>query len=168
MISHLSTAIWNKSFHEKNQKVHFGRNPLFPTFRRKLLLQMAVERWEIILKTCFRYEKHSSESEQYASKKIRVIRRVEMKILQEMDENVVFPTAVSCNQYKKNLQTNCRKSGRVSIFSLNSWFSMRIRIGSWNILTTRTTHPMLTKNCYMNPFPTTTFLGNFQFFNFLG
>ena len=54
---------------------------------------MAVERWEIILKICFRYEKHSSESEQYASKKIRVIRRVEMKILQEMDENVVFPTA---------------------------------------------------------------------------
>ena len=110
MISHLSTAIWNKSFHEKNQKVHFGRNPLFPTFRRKLLLQMAVERWEIIFKTCFRYEKHSSESEQYASKKIRVIRRVEMKILQEMDENVVFPTAVSCNQYKKNLQIMQTKS----------------------------------------------------------
>ena len=55
---------------------------------RKLLLQMTVEWWENILKTYSGYEKHSSKSGQYVSKKIRVIRRVEMKILQEMDETV--------------------------------------------------------------------------------
>ena len=64
------------------------QKPLFHVFCRKLLLQMAVEWWEIILKTYSGYEKHSSKSGQYVSKKIRVIRRVEMKILQEMDENV--------------------------------------------------------------------------------
>ena len=49
---------------------------------------MAVEWWEMNLETCSGYEKHSSESGQYVSKKIRVIRRVEMKILQEMDKKV--------------------------------------------------------------------------------
>ena len=49
---------------------------------------MAVEWWEMNLETCSGYEKHSSGSGQYVSKKIRVIRRVEVKILQEMDEKV--------------------------------------------------------------------------------
>ena len=61
---------------------------LVDTFRRKLLLQMAVEWWRMRLETCSGYEKHSSESGQYVSKKIRVIRRVEMKILQGIDETV--------------------------------------------------------------------------------
>ena len=64
------------------------QKPLFHAFCRKLLLQMTVEWWEIILKTYSGYEKHSSKSGQYVSKKIRVIRRVEMKILQEKDKNV--------------------------------------------------------------------------------
>ena len=38
--------------------------------------------------TCSGYEKHFSESGQYFSKKIRVIRLVEVKILQRMDEKV--------------------------------------------------------------------------------
>ena len=49
---------------------------------------MAVEWWEMNLETCSGYEKHSSGSGQYVSKKIRVIRRVEVKILQEIDEKV--------------------------------------------------------------------------------
>ena len=55
---------------------------------RKLLLQMTVEWWEMNLETCSGYEKHSSGSGQYVSKKIMVIRRVELKILQEIDEKV--------------------------------------------------------------------------------
>ena len=44
---------------------------------------MAVEWWEMNLETCYGYAKHSSGSEQYVSKKtIRVIRLVEVKILQ--------------------------------------------------------------------------------------
>ena len=35
---------------------------LIDTFRPKLLLQMAVEWWEMNLETCSGYEKHSSES----------------------------------------------------------------------------------------------------------
>ena len=49
---------------------------------------MAVEWWEMNLETCSGYEKHSSESGQYVTRKIRVMRRVEVKILQEMDEKV--------------------------------------------------------------------------------
>ena len=49
---------------------------------------MAVEWWEMNLETCSGYEKHSSESGQYVSKATRVIRHVEVKILQEMDEKV--------------------------------------------------------------------------------
>ena len=58
------------------------------TFRQKRLFQMAVEWWESNLETYSGYEKHSSGSGQYVSKKIRVIRRVEVKILQEIGENV--------------------------------------------------------------------------------
>ena len=43
---------------------------------------------EINLEICPGYEKHSSSSGQYVSKKIRVIRRVELKILQEINEKV--------------------------------------------------------------------------------
>ena len=72
------------------QRAIFGsvQKSLVDTFRRNFLLQMAVEWWEMNLETCSGYEKHSSESGQYVSKKIRVIRHVEMKILQEMDETV--------------------------------------------------------------------------------
>ena len=49
---------------------------------------MAVEWWEMNLETCSEYEKNSSGSGQYVSKKIRVIRCVEVKILQEIDEKV--------------------------------------------------------------------------------
>ena len=45
------------------------QKPLFHAFCRKLLLQMTVEWWEIILKTDSGYEKHSSKSGQYVSKK---------------------------------------------------------------------------------------------------
>ena len=62
--------------------------PKIYTFRRKLLFQMAVEWWEMNLETCYGYAKHSSGSGQYVSKKSRVIRRVEVKILQEIDEKV--------------------------------------------------------------------------------
>ena len=70
--------------------IHFGsvQNSLFDTFRRKFLLQMAVEWWEMNLETCSGYEKHSSGSGKYVSKNIRVIRRVERKIMQEIDETV--------------------------------------------------------------------------------
>ena len=49
---------------------------------------MAVEWWEMNLETYSGYEKHSSGSGQYVSKKSRVIRRVKAKILQEIDEKV--------------------------------------------------------------------------------
>ena len=49
---------------------------------------MTVEWWEMNLETCSGYEKHFSGSRQYVSKKIKVIRRVEVKILQEIDEKV--------------------------------------------------------------------------------
>ena len=38
-------------------------------FSRELLLQIAVEWWEMNLETCSGYEKHSSGSRQYVSKK---------------------------------------------------------------------------------------------------
>ena len=43
-----------------------GSGAFFP---RELLLQMAVEWWEMNLETYSGYEKHSSGSEQYVSKK---------------------------------------------------------------------------------------------------
>ena len=82
MISHHSTVIWSKSSRKRTLKnvleLIFGsvQKSLFDTFRRELLLQMAVEWWEMNLETCSGYEKHSSGSGQYVSKKIRVIRRV--------------------------------------------------------------------------------------------
>ena len=45
--------------------------------------QMALESWKIILDTRGRYLKQSPNFKEYANKKIRVIRRVEMKISKE-------------------------------------------------------------------------------------
>ena len=52
MISHRSTAIWSKSFWRKVGKSGFRPKCTFWFFSWKLLFQMAVDRWEIILKTC--------------------------------------------------------------------------------------------------------------------
>ena len=49
---------------------------------------MAVEWWEMNLETCSGYENISQSRGNTLVKKIRVIRRVEMTILQEMDEKV--------------------------------------------------------------------------------
>ena len=61
---------------------------IFDVFSAKLLLQRAVELRKSMWNPCSRYLKHSLNSGLSVSKKIRVIRRVEMKILQEMDEPV--------------------------------------------------------------------------------
>ena len=64
----------------QNQFLSLSKSHFFNTFRRELLLQMAVEWWEMNLETCFGYEKHSSGSGQYVSKKNQghVIRRSEI------------------------------------------------------------------------------------------
>ena len=57
-------------------------------FRKVFYFQMALESWKIILDTRGRYLKQSPNFKEYVNKKIRVIRRVEMTKLQEMDEKV--------------------------------------------------------------------------------
>ena len=77
---------WKKNFKNVPELI-FGsvQKPLVDTFRRKFCFKWP---WEMNLETCSGYEKHSSESGKYISKKIRVIRRVEVKTLQEIDEKV--------------------------------------------------------------------------------
>ena len=49
---------------------------------------MAVEWWEMNLETCSGYEKHSQDQGNTSVKKMMVIRCVEVKKLQEIDEKV--------------------------------------------------------------------------------
>ena len=82
---HTSSTFLHKVFlnHDPDTNFFRSKSDILAIFCWKFLLQMAVEWREITLGTCSRYEKHSPDSGLYVGKKIRVIRRVEMKISKE-------------------------------------------------------------------------------------
>ena len=107
VISHHFTAIWSKNFRKKCSKSHFcgwRKNEFrswlsdifhFSAVFLRYFLKFSLD--ETTLEKCWGYEKDSPDSGLYVSKKIRVVRRVEMKISQE-----------KCKKLKSGLK-NCSR-----------------------------------------------------------